>query len=61
MSVHAILIVAALVLLVALRVIMVMAPLTAKNLFGLMPKKWQLWMLGEPHDAKAPPADDVAM
>jgi hypothetical protein len=45
-------------LIIALRLLMVFAPLTAK---GFGPKRWQLWMLGMPRDSKPPHPNDIVM
>jgi hypothetical protein len=43
MSVHSVLIIAGMASVIALSIMMP----NAANLLGIIPKKWQLWMLGE--------------
>jgi hypothetical protein len=45
-------------LIVALRLLMIVAPLAAK---GGMGKRWQLWMLGIPRGSKPPHGNDIVM
>ena len=51
---YRILIIAGIALFVALRSI---SPMAAK---GFLPKRWQLWVLGE-HSGKSPHRDDIVM
>jgi hypothetical protein len=50
--------VAGITVLIALRLFFVIPPFVAKS--GIMPKRWQLWMLGDRH-GKSPHRDDIVM
>jgi len=45
-------------MIIALRLLMIVAPLAAK---GGMGKRWQLWMLGMPRESKPPHGNDIMM
>ena len=45
-------------LIIALRLLMIVAPLAAK---GGMGERWQLWMLGMPRESKPPHGNDIMM
>ena len=57
MSIYSVLITAGMLVIVAL---LLLAPITA-NLLAIIPRKWRLWMLGEPHCVKTSKLDDVVM
>ena len=58
MTLYLFLTIAGVGLIVALRLLMIVAPLAAK---GGMGKRWQLWMLGMPRDSKPPHGNDIVM
>ncbi len=53
---YKVLTIAGIALLIALRAI---PPLIAKS--GIMPKRWQLWVMGDPRNGKPPHPDDIVM
>jgi hypothetical protein len=59
MNLRIVLIIGAVVLAVVARLSMVFVPLTAWS--GWMPKKWQLWMLGQNRDSNLPKRENVVM
>jgi hypothetical protein len=57
MTIHSVLITVGMVVIVALYL---MAP-SAANLLGIMPKKWQRWMLSEPSNRRTPEPKGVVI
>ncbi|MGI8962406.1 MAG: hypothetical protein ACR2IV_22145 [Bryobacteraceae bacterium] len=61
MSFHAVLVTAGIALVVGFRLLIAGAQFTAKNNLGIIPGKWQLWMLGQPCHGKAPQVDNTVI
>ena len=58
MTLYQVLTIAGAGLVIALRLLMIVAPFAAK---GGMGKRWQLWMLGMPRDSKPPHGNFIMM
>jgi hypothetical protein len=59
MSIRAVLTTGGIALILGLRVLFFFAQFTAKA--GVISKKWQLWLLGEPRNSKPPHPDRIVM
>jgi len=59
MTLNGILTIVGIALLIVIRLLFFFVPFTAKS--GVMPKKWQLWMLGESRNNQPPHRDNIVM